>query len=75
MTYADGVWDPPDDAARMLDAAVLQMRCLSRVSGTRAAHGRGFFRLRTGFPDQTVGYAREIPMDVLGEGRHGLSNW
>ena len=37
VTYADGVWGPPDDVAQMLEAAVMPVRCLSGVSGTRAA--------------------------------------
>ena len=75
VIYTDSVWGPPDDAAQMLDAAVIQMRGVSRVSGTRTAHERDFFRICTEILDQKVGYTHETPLDVLGEGRHGLSNW
>ena len=53
----------------------MQMRCLSWVSGKRAAHGRGFFRMRTGFRGSDGRLRARTPLDVFGEGRHGLSNW
>ena len=44
------------------------------VWNTRGAR-TGFFRICTEIPDQKVGYPHETRLDVLGEGRHGLSNW